>query len=102
MLRYSEKLKCKARRLRKHMTDSERILWSRLRGKQLLGVQFYRQKPIGAYIVDFHFMDLRRSWWLKLMDLSICRAEPSKETESAIGIYQVWAWRLYGSTAEKY
>jgi very-short-patch-repair endonuclease len=24
-----------------------------LRRKQLLGVQFYRQKPIGAYIVDF-------------------------------------------------
>jgi len=35
------------------MTDSERVLWSRLRGKQLLGVQFYRQKPIGNYIVDF-------------------------------------------------
>ena len=36
------------------MTDSERVLWSRLRGKQLLGVQFYRQKPIGEYIVDFY------------------------------------------------
>jgi very-short-patch-repair endonuclease len=27
-------------------------LWFRLRRKQLLGVQFYRQKPIGKYIVD--------------------------------------------------
>ena len=36
------------------MTDSERVLWSRLRGKQLLDVQFYRQKPIGKYIVDFY------------------------------------------------
>jgi len=36
------------------MTDSERVLWSRLRGKQLLSVQFYRQKPIGEYIVDFY------------------------------------------------
>jgi len=35
------------------MTDSEQILWQRLRGKQILGVQFYRQKPIGNYIVDF-------------------------------------------------
>jgi len=35
------------------MTDSERVLLSRVRGKQLLGVQFYRQKPIGDYIVDF-------------------------------------------------
>ena len=36
------------------MTDSERALWSRLRGKQILEVQFYRQKPIGNYIVDFY------------------------------------------------
>jgi very-short-patch-repair endonuclease len=33
--------------------DSERVLWSRLRGKQISDVQFYRQKPIGEYIVDF-------------------------------------------------
>ena len=43
-----------AQRLRKEMTDSERMLWSRLRGKQILDVQFYRQKPIGKYIVDFY------------------------------------------------
>jgi len=35
------------------MTESERMLWSRLRAKQILNVQFYRQKPIGQYIVDF-------------------------------------------------
>jgi very-short-patch-repair endonuclease len=54
MLRYDPKLKEKARRLRKHMTDGERILWNRLRAKQIGGVQFYRQKPIGNYIVDFY------------------------------------------------
>ena len=53
MLPYDRSLKHNARRLRKNMTDTERVLWSRLRGKQLLGVQFYRQKPIGDYIVDF-------------------------------------------------
>lgn len=36
------------------MTDAERILWSKIRGKQLNGRQFYRQKPIGNYIVDFY------------------------------------------------
>lgn len=36
------------------MTESEQLLWSRLRRKQVLGVQFYRQKPIGNYIVDFY------------------------------------------------
>ena len=54
MLRYKSNLKLNARRLRKEMTDSERKLWSRLRGKQVLGIQFYRQKPIGNYIVDFY------------------------------------------------
>jgi very-short-patch-repair endonuclease len=54
VLRYRPHLKNRARELRKNMTDSERVLWSRLRGKQLLGVQFYRQKPIGEYIVDFY------------------------------------------------
>ncbi|MFZ0240991.1 MAG: DUF559 domain-containing protein [Desulfobacterales bacterium] len=46
-------MKNKARHLRQNMTDSERLLWSRLRGKQLFGLQVYRQKPIGKYIVDF-------------------------------------------------
>jgi very-short-patch-repair endonuclease len=54
LLKYSHVLKSKARTLRENMTDSERALWSRLRGKQIMGVQFYRQKPIGNYIVDFY------------------------------------------------
>jgi very-short-patch-repair endonuclease len=54
MLRYENHLKKSARKLRKNMTDSECVLWSRLRGKQLYGVQVYRQKPIGEYIVDFY------------------------------------------------
>lgn len=29
-------------------------LWRRVRRKQLFGVQFYRQKPIGNYVVDFY------------------------------------------------
>ena len=54
LLYYNSRLKNTARQLRKNMTESERRLWSRLRSKQLLGVQFYRQKPIGNYIVDFY------------------------------------------------
>ncbi len=53
MLNYKANLKNKARQLRKSQTDSEKALWSRLRNKQLLGIQFYRQKPIGEHIVDF-------------------------------------------------
>ena len=43
----------RARELRKHMTDAERLLWSRLRRKQIHGQRFRRQHPIGPYIADF-------------------------------------------------
>ena|SRR5271157_1205231 len=54
MLKYNPKLKTNARQLRQNLTDSEHVLWQRLRGKQLSDVQFYRQKTIGNYIVDFY------------------------------------------------
>ena len=54
MLKYNKNLKYKARNLRSNMTDSEQLLWSKLRRKQILGVQFNRQKPIGNFIVDFY------------------------------------------------
>jgi very-short-patch-repair endonuclease len=53
MLPYNRNLKQNARRLRSNMTDAEIKLWQRLRRKQL-GVQFYRQKPIANFIVDFY------------------------------------------------
>ena len=54
MLHYDPKLKNFAQSLRTNQTKSEQQLWSKLRGKQLHGVQFYRQKPLGHYIVDFY------------------------------------------------
>lgn len=54
MLLYLETSKPLARELRKTQTDAEKRLWSYLRGKQILGVTFNRQKPIGRYIVDFY------------------------------------------------
>ncbi len=54
ILSYDSKLKVFARRLRSGMTEAELRLWSRLRRKQICGVQFYRQKPIGPYVVDFY------------------------------------------------
>ncbi len=53
MREYIASLKETSRVLRKNMTKAEQVLWSRIRRKQLLGVQFYRQKPVGPYIVDF-------------------------------------------------
>ena len=54
MLRYDKELKTFSQRLRKNMTDAENLLWSKLRRKQLKGYQFYRQKIIERYIVDFY------------------------------------------------
>ena len=54
MLFYNTKLKKYSQELRKNMTDAERLLWSRLRRKQLNNFQFYRQRIIGDYIVDFY------------------------------------------------
>jgi very-short-patch-repair endonuclease len=48
----------RARRLRKDMTDAERQLWQKLRGRQT-GGRFRRQAPIGPYIVDFVAFDHR-------------------------------------------
>jgi len=54
MLPYNKTLKEYSRKLRKDITDTENLLWSKLRRKQLNGYQFYRQKIIGNYIVDFY------------------------------------------------
>lgn len=54
MLFYNTKLKRYSQQLRKNMTDAEKLLWSKLRKKQLKDCQFYRQRIIGNYIVDFY------------------------------------------------
>ncbi|WP_019837351.1 endonuclease domain-containing protein [Acinetobacter towneri] len=51
---YNKNLKYNARQLRNNMTEAEQKLWLRLRQKQILGLQFYRQKPILNFIVDFY------------------------------------------------
>ena len=42
-----------ARALRRRDTDAERALWMKLRNRQLEGVKFRRQQPVGSYIADF-------------------------------------------------
>ena len=54
--KYASLLYCKrryARSLRTNQTDVERLLWSRLRRRQLSGFKFRRQHQIGLYICDF-------------------------------------------------
>jgi very-short-patch-repair endonuclease len=42
-----------AKNLRKRSTNAERHLWKHIRTKQIEGLKFRRQEPIGRYIVDF-------------------------------------------------
>ncbi len=41
-----------ARKLRKEMTEPERLLWARLK-ERIDGVVFKRQQAIGPYVLDF-------------------------------------------------
>ena len=121
MLDYNAKLKPLSRQLRIGMTEAEQKLWGRLRGKQLHGVQFYRQKPLGPYIVDFygpkvklvieldggqHFeeshriRDTARDEWLKQRGLKVIRfdnLQMLRETEAVLEeIWRVVGERLGG------
>lgn len=94
MLPYKKGLRSQSQKLRSSMTDAEHALWAKLRRKQLLGLQFYRQKILGNYIVDFycaaaqlvievdggqHFqidgasMDAARDRYLKSLGLEVLR-----------------------------
>jgi len=53
MLLYNRNLKRYSSELRKNMTDAERHLWSKIRMRQINDCQFFRQRIIGDYIVDF-------------------------------------------------
>ncbi|MCH7733073.1 MAG: endonuclease domain-containing protein [Candidatus Marinimicrobia bacterium] len=58
-IHYNPKLKQLARNLRNNSTLSEVLLWIQLKGRQRMGYQFSRQKPIGNYIVDFYSSKLK-------------------------------------------
>ena len=82
----------RARQLRRRQTDAERLLWSKLRSRQLEGRKVRRQYVIGSYIVDFVFLedrlvveldggqhaeqvdrDARRTAWLEMKGFRVLR-----------------------------
>ena len=44
----------RARELRGRMTRAEVILWQHLRAKQMCGLRFRRQEPVGNFVADFY------------------------------------------------
>ena len=54
IVKYNPALKQLARELRNNSTQSEITFWNTVKTKQLKGLDFHRQKPIGNYIADFY------------------------------------------------
>jgi very-short-patch-repair endonuclease len=50
--------KCR-RQMRSNLTGPEAVLWTLLRGKQMLGFVFRRQFSVGSYVLDFYCPRLR-------------------------------------------
>ena len=48
-----------ARILRENMTQYEKLLWDRLKQKQVCGLRFRRQHPIDFFIADFYCHEAR-------------------------------------------
>ncbi|NEO95076.1 MAG: endonuclease domain-containing protein [Moorea sp. SIO3G5] len=51
---YNPLLKERAKQLRQNMTPGEMTLWKHLKGKQMCGYDFDRQRAIDQFIVDFY------------------------------------------------
>jgi very-short-patch-repair endonuclease len=47
------------RRLRNATPEAEVILWSRLKGRQLLGCKFRRQYSVGSFVIDFFSVEIK-------------------------------------------
>ena len=55
----SPELRQRAKELRRKMTPAESLLWQRVRDRQLGGLKFRRQHPIGRFIADFYCHEAR-------------------------------------------
>jgi very-short-patch-repair endonuclease len=54
-----EDQKNKRRELRRSMPEAEVMLWSRLKGRQLLGCKFRRQYSVGFFVLDFFSAEIK-------------------------------------------
>ena len=115
--RERERVRVRARSLRRASPDAERTLWSALRNRRLDGYKFRRQHPAGRYFADFacveamliveldggqHFepealaADLRRTAELKGIGFHVLRfTDREALTERDAVLMQILAW-LHG------
>lgn len=53
-IRNRSSLKARRKELRRNQTESEKVLWQKLRNRQINGLKFFRQYSVGGYILDFY------------------------------------------------
>ena len=70
----------KRRELRQNQTYAEKVLWSQLRNRQLLGVKFRRQYSVDHFVIDFYAPELKLAIE---SDGSIHELEDQKEYDKA-------------------
>ncbi len=101
-----------------NMTDAERKLWSKIRLKQAGGFQFYTQKTIGDYIVDFychkanlvievdgsqHYndegteSDRKRDEYMRNIGLKVLRFSDTEVLKNVEGVFQIILENLGGT-----
>ena len=99
--------------MRNHPTEAEYKLWGHLRARQLGGVKFRRQAPIGNYIVDFVTYELKliveldgeqhdkqqaydeqRTQWLESQGFQVVRFWNAEVFDNIDGILSVIVQRL--------
>jgi very-short-patch-repair endonuclease len=107
-----------ARRLRANATETEILLWKRLRGIETAGTHFRRQVPIGPYVADFACMaarlvieldgsehnidahrakDEQRTRWLESEGYRVIRFWNNDLTSNMDGVLETVYAALYGS-----
>ena len=100
------KLQNIAKILRRRPTEAEKFMWRYLRSKQLEGLKFRRQEPIGNYVVDFVCYEKKiiveidggqhcaerdgnRNRWLESQDFKILRFWNTEVLKNAQGVWEV-------------
>ena len=96
---YNPKLKTFARELRRKSTLAEILLWRHLKGRQRLGFDFHRQKPILEWIADFYSPELKLVIEID-GDSHRARREQDRAKESALRALGIELLR-FGATETK-
>ena len=112
----SAKTRQRATNFRHNPSDAENLLWAKLKNRQLEGIKFRRQHPVGAFIVDFVSLeekvvievdgsqhmenseyDTRRTDWLESEGYRVLRFWDNDVLTNIEGVY----WRIMESLAGK-